>query len=93
MDDNELAKRGLVDLFAISKINPPAGLPVFPPASGKGVLGTIQQYYTIWCGHDDCVEWEDIKTNTKTQAAKIARRNGWKLTKRDGWICPRHTSE
>ena len=61
-----------------------------PKTTGRGILGTIQQYYTIWCGYPDCPKWEDVAGATKAECAKIAKQNGWKHTKKHGWVCPKH---
>jgi hypothetical protein len=73
--------------------NPSLVSPNNNKVEGGGILGTIQQYYTVWCGHPDCdgATWEHMQGNTKAECAKTAKRFGWKLTKAYGWICPKHT--
>lgn len=49
--------------------------------------GDITTEYTFWCGK--CIYWEQISAAyNKNEAIKEARSQGWKLTKKDGWVCP-----
>jgi hypothetical protein len=51
--------------------------------------GSISTEYTVWCGL--CAEWEQFAClRSKAQAAAEARREGWRHTKENGWICAAH---
>lgn len=83
-----MAGRDVWDMIIKKDAEP--GPAIFPETSNKSILGTIQQYYTVWCGHPDCSVWEDVKANDKQEVARLARANGWRKTKQHGWICPNH---
>lgn len=49
--------------------------------------GTLTLSAEIRCGR--CrAWWMTAKAANRTQAAKMARSRGWRLTKWDGWACP-----
>lgn len=52
--------------------------------------GNITTEFTFWCGL--CTgHWERfISEGTKMRTAHVARKAGWRLTKSNGWLCPRH---
>ena len=53
-----------------------------------GVKGYISTTLTVWCGR--CVVWEHADQEfKKAQAGEWARRHGWRLTRLDGWLCPK----
>ena len=46
--------------------------------------GHISALWTVFCGCGHWIGHED----TKRDAGYLARRCGWKLTRRSGWRCP-----
>jgi hypothetical protein len=50
----------------------------------KGRL--IADWYII-CGR--CEDGEHVGENDKSVAIKVLRERGWKITRLDGWVCPR----
>ncbi len=53
------------------------------------MTGKITTEYTFWCGHGDCCRWDQFSEGKKVSSAiKVARRQGWKRTRSEGWICP-----
>lgn len=55
------------------------------PNAGTGEITTE---WTFWCSR--CSHWEQIGTeNRRSDAIKVARRNGWKLVN-GKWQCRRH---
>jgi len=51
--------------------------------------GRISTEYTFWCGL--CSRWDQLPSEgSKKLTATAARRTGWKLTKENGWVCPKH---
>ena len=55
------------------------------PMSGDGKISTE---YTFWCGL--CVRWDQLPSEGSKKLTIVeARRAGWKLTKENGWICPK----
>ena len=60
--------------------------PLFQPQVDRAP-GVISARLTAWCG--GCSDWWDIATTTnKAKAAQQLRRDGWKLTRARGWLCP-----
>ena len=56
------------------------------------IRGRITIEYTFWCGHmNGCAIWFSvISSGKKGNAIKIARSEGWVLTRAFGWQCPTH---
>jgi hypothetical protein len=50
---------------------------------------SITGYWDAWCDAEGCAEWTP-GGNTRSDAAREARRAGWKFTKETGWRCPAH---
>ena len=48
----------------------------------------IKPWYDVWCDDEGCLLWTH-GGSTRAEAAKAARREGWRKT-RDGWKCPSH---
>lgn len=51
--------------------------------------GYINLRATAWCG--GCYSWLDLGTGKLSTAVKMAVAQGWKKTKKRGWLC--HTCQ
>jgi len=50
--------------------------------------GYTTRSYTVWCG---CGDWIGNGTpgfETAAKASENARKSGWILSRKDGWVCP-----
>lgn len=47
--------------------------------------GFISTEHTVWCGN--CMKWEQVSTSRQQFAEKQFRQNGWRKTKKRGWVC------
>lgn len=55
--------------------------------------GRITTEYTVWCGHPDCAPEWDQNTASKAGCIRRWKQQGWRQTKKHGWVCPRHAEE
>jgi hypothetical protein len=56
------------------------------PVDAEKPAGAIRKYLDVWCG--TCEEWRHLEAKRMGEAAREAKRYGWKLTEEHGWICP-----
>jgi len=47
--------------------------------------GYISRQHTVWCGVCGC--WWQVDEHLKRDAVKRCRRQGWKQTRENGWVC------
>lgn len=50
--------------------------------------GVISTELTVWCGGPECFVWNQLSGATRATAKAEWRRQGWKLTRSRGWLCP-----
>lgn len=53
--------------------------------------GSISREYTAWCGV--CEYWDQTAARNITDAIKDFKRDGWKNTRKRGWVCPKCMKE
>jgi hypothetical protein len=49
--------------------------------------GYINVQHTVWCG--TCPHWEQWAEPTKRAMGRAAKGEGWRMTRLEGWRCPR----
>lgn len=52
----------------------------------RGEKGHMSVEHTVWCG--GCQKWAQYP-GSKTECAKQAKHDGWKLTRKRAWLCSR----
>lgn len=50
--------------------------------------GSITTEHTIWCGHPDCIEFEQQPIATKQAMERVMKAKGWAKHSLWGWVCP-----
>lgn len=57
--------------------------------------GYMSNQTTVWCGFVEedgahCGQWTMEDEPSRARMAKKVKRLGWRLTRKHGWLCPRH---
>lgn len=48
--------------------------------------GRMTTEHTVWCRW--CGDYTQEAIPTKHDMAQVVKSQGWKLTKKEGWVCP-----
>lgn len=60
-----------------------------PEIASDQPRGRVSTEKTIWCGR--CSHWD--QRSSENGILKLWRKEGWKRTKRHGWVCPNCAKE